>query len=227
MNDVSNERSFSTWTPAWIRRSVGFFSSRRDWRITPALMNPLSMAASIKRWNCDPTRDHKHRQLMYLLLKNRNLRRKRKSENNDDQASDELRKPMVPANPGDASERLTASLAIGNFNLADADSFGDLDDYTIEPSFKLRGMDVFLCEAHGGVPESKIADHSWFVKHGLRETPTFLVNISTQWGNILLYFSLPDWMKDWDSLKENDHDSKEIKALKVGSCILSFQLFLF
>lgn len=213
----STERNTSTWASAWSRRSLGHFPSRRDWHVSP-LIKPLSMSASIKRWNCDPTRDKKNRQLMHLLLNNRSLRRKRRLEIKDQEAG-ELEKEIVSTDQGDSIEDLKAPMAIGNFDLADADSFEGLDDYIVEPYFKLRGMDVFLCEADGGVPETKIADHSWFVKHGLREAPTFLVNLSTQWGNILLYFSFPDWMKDWDSLKENDEDSKEIKALKVGHSV--------
>jgi hypothetical protein len=208
---ASNRSLFSSW-------SQRLFPSRRDWHLTPSFIHPLGMPASIKRWNCDPTRDHKHRQLMHNLLRNSNLRRKRKLQS-------AVAKSNEPTEVADLTEKqdsvdnLKASMAIGNYNLADADSFGDLDDYIIDPFFKLKGMDVFLCEADGGVPETKVADHSWFVQHGLRDAPIFLVNISTQWGNILLYFSLPEWLKDWDCLEENDHDSKEMKALKVRHLI--------
>ncbi len=204
---ASNRNLFSSW-------SQRFFPSRRDWHLTPSFRHTLGMPASIKRWNCDPTRDHKHRQLMHLLLSNHNLRRKRKLQSSVEKSNkptemDDLTKQE------DSVDNLKASMAIGNYNLADADSFGDLDNYIIDPFFKLKGMDVFLCEADGGVPETKVADHSWFVQHGLRDAPIFLVNISTQWGNILLYFSLPEWLKDWDCLEENDQDSKETKTLKV------------
>lgn len=216
---LSKERNTSSFFSK-SHRSLPFFSSRRDARSTPSFMNPLGISASIKRWNCDPTRDQKHRQLMHLLLNNNNLRRKRKPLDKHENVQTES--SIVP---GDSSENLKASMAIGNYSLSDVDSFGDLENYTIEPYFNLKGMDVFLCEADGGVPETKVADHTWFVEHGLRATPTFIVNLSTQWGNILLYFSLPEWLKDWESVKENDQDSKEIKALKVSHQIL-FRPFL-
>ena len=217
------ERSTSSLFSSRSQRALGFLSSRRDWRSTPSFINPSGLSASIKRWNCDPTRDQKHRQLMHLLLINKNLRKKRKLQ---DKLENEPTESVSPRDPGDSSANLKASMAIGNYSLADVDSFGDLENYTIEPFFQLRGMDVFLCEADGGVPETKVADHSWFVQHGLRATPTFVVNLLTQWGNILLYFSLPEWLKDWDSVKGNDQDSKDIKALKVSRNISCRTFFI-
>jgi hypothetical protein len=39
----------------------------------------------------------------------------------------------------------------------------------------------------------------------------------TQWGSILIYFELPEWVADTGaSLVEEDYDSNSVKALKVG-----------
>jgi hypothetical protein len=55
-------------------------------------------------------------------------------------------------------------------------------------------------------------------RNGLRSFPTFFINILTMYGNILVYFQLPDWVKDWnDSLVEKDDDPSDVIALKVKS----------
>jgi hypothetical protein len=36
----------------------------------------------------------------------------------------------------------------------------------------------------------------------------------TQWANILIYFEMPDWVKDWDNIVEQEDDSDDVKALK-------------
>lgn len=45
--------------------------------------------------------------------------------------------------------------------------------------------------------------------------PSFVVNILTQWANILIYFQMPEWVRDWDNLLEHDDDPDDVKALKV------------
>lgn len=52
------------------------------------------------------------------------------------------------------------------------------------------------------------------LRNGLRDTPSFVINMMTQWANILIYFELPDWIKDWDSIVEQDDDPDDVKALK-------------
>jgi hypothetical protein len=43
-----------------------------------------------------------------------------------------------------------------------------------------------------------------------------MINILTIYGNILVYFKLPDWVNDWeDSLIEKESDALDVKALKV------------
>lgn len=87
-----------------------------------------------------------------------------------------------------------------------------LEDEAIEPLCRLRGMDIFLTDS----PESSIANHSFLIEHGLRDRPTFIINILTQWGNVLIYFELPDWIKSWDEFVENDDDPEDVIALKVS-----------
>ena len=42
-----------------------------------------------------------------------------------------------------------------------------------------------------------------------------MINILTVFGNIVVYFKLPDWVQDFDkSLIENEDDFPSIKALK-------------
>ena len=42
-----------------------------------------------------------------------------------------------------------------------------------------------------------------------------MINILTVFGNIVVYFKLPDWVQDFDeSLVENDDDFPSVKALK-------------
>lgn len=98
---------------------------------------------------------------------------------------------------------------MGSFELSGADS---LDEYVIEPLLGLRGLDIFLAHA---APETDIAEHPWLVQHGLRDVPTCIVNVMTQWGNILLYFEMPSWVESWDDIHEQESDSDAVKALKV------------
>ena len=42
------------------------------------------------------------------------------------------------------------------------------------------------------------------------------MNIMTQWGTLLIYFRMPDWVKDLDeSIVEKTEDPDDIKAFKV------------
>lgn len=52
-------------------------------------------------------------------------------------------------------------------------------------------------------------------RNGLRDTPSFVVNVMTQWANILIYFELPSWIKNWDNIAEEADDHDDVKALKV------------
>ena len=39
----------------------------------------------------------------------------------------------------------------------------------------------------------------------------------TQWGNLLIYFEMPEWFENFgDSIVESEDDPDDVKALKVG-----------
>jgi hypothetical protein len=89
---------------------------------------------------------------------------------------------------------------------------GDL----IDPVCILRGMDVFLTDD----PETEIGSHQWLIDNGLRDVPTLILNFYTQWGNMLFYFQLPNFVQDWN-LVEYDNDPDDVKAMKVSCGICS------
>jgi len=76
----------------------------------------------------------------------------------------------------------------------------------------LQGLDLFLTDA---APES-VCEHPAFVEAGLRDKPMFVLNTITHVGNIILYFELPGWVRDWnESLREDPFlDTPPIAALK-------------
>ena len=169
----------------------------------------LSLSVEARRsWlrKCDPTCDCWNNSLMNTLLRNSHYRRTRKSAVLGDAAIEELQQLAE-------QEETPSSTEIGSFELASADS---LNDFVVKPLFQLRGMDIFVTS---DAPETSVADHPFLVQHGLRDVPTFIVNAITQWGNILIYFELPKWVQDWDSILEDDDDPDEVKALKVGHAI--------
>jgi hypothetical protein len=44
-----------------------------------------------------------------------------------------------------------------------------------------------------------------------------MINILTPYGNICIYFKLPDWVKDFkESLVEEEDDPSDVIALKVS-----------
>lgn len=53
--------------------------------------------------------------------------------------------------------------------------------------------------------------------NGLRDVPTFMINMVAQWGNLVLYYEMPSWFESWDALDENDSDPVDVKALKVSN----------
>jgi hypothetical protein len=97
---------------------------------------------------------------------------------------------------------------LGSFDIVSS-SADSLVGFVVDPLFKLRGMDVFLSED----PENEIATHPWFIEQGLRDSPSFTVNILTQWGNIFIYFAVPQIIFD---ASESETDPDDVKAAKVG-----------
>lgn len=123
---------------------------------------------------------------------------------------DYQRKPLKELVSAGEEEDATGSTHIGTFDIAKCEAV-TLEDEVIDPSCTLRGMDVFLNDA----PETSMATHPFLIKEGLRDTPTLVANIMVQWANILIYFELPEWFTDFDSLEEKDDDANDVRAMKV------------
>jgi hypothetical protein len=149
----------------------------------------------------DPMKDPKSRSdLMQRLLRNSHFRRAARP-------SPTLEK--VPEIPEMDVSIIPVPTSIGAFDLSTATA-DTLDDFVIEPLLKLRGMDVFLTEQL----ESQVASHPWLISQGMRNVPTLVVNTLTQWGHILVYFEMPEWVQDWNSIVEDESDPDDVKALK-------------
>jgi hypothetical protein len=164
-----------------------------------------------KNWeeDNDPTRDSKNRSLMRKLLRDSSLRRIKRADLLKRDNKTELE--VSPSKLFDEEEKDAADHSMGGFDLAQyvADS---LDDFVIDPFFTLRGMDVFLTDQ----PDEDMATHPWLIEQGLRDVPTFIVNVLTQWGNICIYFKMPQWCDGWN-FQESENDGVEDKAVKVGA----------
>jgi hypothetical protein len=146
--------------------------------------------------------------LMQNLLKHSSFRRTRISTDVVEQ-SDFLR------------QESTNSTHLGSFDLSStvADS---LEGFVVEPIFQLRGMDVFLTDD----PEPQASTHPWLIEQGLRSVPTFIVNVLTQWGNILIYFEMPTWVHGFQHAEEVS-DPDHVKALKASSSTFVADLISF
>lgn len=83
----------------------------------------------------------------------------------------------------------------------------------VHPLGSLRGIDIFLSES----AEESMSDHPFLIRNGLCDVPTFMVNMMTQWGCILIYFELPSWVRGGEaSLVEQEGDDESVTALKVS-----------
>jgi hypothetical protein len=199
-------------------KAVGFFSiffgrRRRDQykglvesvsKARPSWAKPWSTLQpnreKVHSWEMtfDPTKDPKERSdLMRRLLRNKHFRRA-------------ARPPPTPEIVPDMDVSIIPlSTDLGAFDLSKATA-DTLDDFVIDPILKLRGMDVFLTDQL----ESQVASHPWLISQGLRDVPTLVVNTLTQWGHILVYFEMPEWVQDWNSIVEDECDPDDVKALK-------------
>jgi len=103
------------------------------------------------------------------------------------------------------------SEVLGLVNLDQSQATVLLTKMPVQPICRLRGIDIFLTDC----AESEMSTHPFLLKNGLRSVPTFMINMMTQWGSILIYLELPDWVVDTaNCLVENDDDPDPIKALK-------------
>jgi hypothetical protein len=128
-----------------------------------------------------------------------------------DQGTSKLTSVQPSASDMPTVKILETGSTLGRLELSKAEMFSE---ESADPVFQLRGMDVFLTDD----PEAEIATHPWMLSQGLRDTPTLTVNILTQWGNILIYFALPDWVASistFANLTEDGSDPNNVKAVKV------------
>jgi len=88
-----------------------------------------------------------------------------------------------------------------------------LEEDVVDPMCPLRGFDIFMTDS----PESSLGTHSFLIENGLRDKPLLIINGMTQWANVVIYFELPEWVKDWDTIVEEENDPENVIALKVCS----------
>lgn len=50
---------------------------------------------------------------------------------------------------------------------------------------------------------------------GLRDVPTLILNVNLAWANIVLYYEMPHWVKNFDFISINESDPDDIKVFKV------------
>ena len=80
----------------------------------------------------------------------------------------------------------------------------------VEPLFKLRGMDVFRAD----IPEERIWRQPILEQNGLRDVPTFIVNLMLPGANLVVYFQMPTWIKKFEEIVEEEDDAEDTKAFK-------------
>lgn len=81
----------------------------------------------------------------------------------------------------------------------------------VDPLFKLRGMDVFRAD---GIPEERVWRQPILEQNGLRDVPTFIVNLMLPGANLVVYFQMPSWIKKFEDIVEEDDDAEDTKAFK-------------
>lgn len=169
--------------------------------------------------------------LMKRLLRNPMYRRKTPSSEEEPSIEEDEEEDAA------SEEQSNVLQKIGSFDLPDASS---LKEDVIDPLFRLRGMDIFLTEHMEEGAEDNMSEHPFLIKQvnnccnrhgcfvvynhltrlafahrsGLRDSPSFVVNMMTQWANILLYFEMPEFVEEWDNIVEQDDDPDDVKALK-------------
>ena len=80
----------------------------------------------------------------------------------------------------------------------------------VDPLFKLRGMDVFRAD----IPEERICRQPILEENGLRDVPTFVVNLMLPGANLVVYFQMPSWIKKFEDIVEEEDDAEDTKAFK-------------
>ena len=84
------------------------------------------------------------------------------------------------------------------------------ENIEVDPLFKLRGMDVFRAD----IPEERICRQPILEQNGLRDVPTFIVNLMLPGANLVVYFQMPSWIKKFEDIVEEEDDAEDTKAFK-------------
>jgi len=97
----------------------------------------------------------------------------------------------------------------------------------LKSAFWLRGLDCFL-----GPPQDDICNHDFLIAQGLRNMPTFVINVQLCFANILVYFALPEWFTDFDDLRKRSkmargNNCKEDDSFENLNCPIKAALFNF
>lgn len=192
------------WTTLKRKRTVGASST-------------ASTQIPLPQWqtNIDPLKEGVQENVLVRRISQRlHVPRARRVKDEDLSATDSLAFQSTKSEDETASPRKKPNASIGAFDLSSAPADSLDDDISLKPLFRLRGMDVFLSED----ADSDVGSHPWLISQGLRDVPTFTVNVLTQWGNIFIYMELPDWLSSFqgDCLEEKETDPDDIKALKVS-----------
>ena len=80
----------------------------------------------------------------------------------------------------------------------------------VDPLFKLRGMDVFRAD----IPEERVCRQPILEQNGLRDVPTFIVNLMLPGANLVVYFQMPSWIRKFGDVVEEKDDAEDTKAFK-------------
>eukprot|EP00549_Striatella_unipunctata_P019152 CAMPEP_0118708048 /NCGR_PEP_ID=MMETSP0800-20121206/21621_1 /TAXON_ID=210618 ORGANISM="Striatella unipunctata, Strain CCMP2910" /NCGR_SAMPLE_ID=MMETSP0800 /ASSEMBLY_ACC=CAM_ASM_000638 /LENGTH=655 /DNA_ID=CAMNT_0006611099 /DNA_START=225 /DNA_END=2195 /DNA_ORIENTATION=- len=112
--------------------------------------------------------------------------------------------------PATSSPTIEGAAPIGNVP-ADSVIATSLVSEVADPLLNLRGIDVFVTDC----PEENIVEYlPVLTRCGLRDNPSCVVNVMTPFANIVLYFTLPEWLTSFSNLKEDPLDAHDIKAMK-------------
>jgi len=107
-----------------------------------------------------------------------------------------------------------------------------LVEEVVQPCCRLRGMDVFLSDD----PLTELYRRDLLIQCGLRDIPTFVINVMAPCVNICFYYELPHWFHSfaddhqpsYDSHSEfdDDNDSHSAQQLPHDMTILQHVLSL-
>ncbi|KAG7352460.1 DUF1336 domain containing protein [Nitzschia inconspicua] len=190
------------------KTKMDFFRRIFRKRSTPNL--PKSKRESFtslnKRFGTTAQRKEEHATKNKDLMRRVSLLCSRKTQNKTD--SSKLDSRLEDSHFTQAS--YMPSITMGEATLDDARAVDRLEEVST-PLCSIRGLDFFRTDA----ADPDMITHPYLIQNGLRSFPTFFINFLTMYGNILVYFKLPDWVTDWgQSLVEREGDPADVIALK-------------